>query len=262
MKIAKEALPGNANNPNNIQVEKNVFFRAQALESIQPFVSLEIISARDLGTSSVLISGTAVITYVLAGEALFSDSTGRNGTLKKDDWSWVISGNGIRSFMEALTPDFKCIQLKIALSPALENSAPQSQYIRMPDALFNVQVRLLLGWHEQDRSQFAFPAGTNYLAIHLKVGESWSYDLPLNHKFSWACVASGQIKTNSGKHKPGDLIYLERDSDKLSVRALVDSVLFVGSAIEFGYDLVFHEYSVHTSPESLQRALVGKSYEN
>ncbi len=255
MKIAKDELSINTDKPDNIQVESNVFFRKHSLEALKPFVSLEILSAHDLHNAGTISSGTAVITYVLAGEALFSDSTGNSDTLKQEDWSWVISGNGIRNSIEPLTPNFKCIQVGIALSPALENSSPQSRYVRIGTAPFHKQVRILIGWYEQDRSQFAFPAGANYLAVHLKSGDSWSYDLPLNHKFSWAFVVSGQVKTNSRKHNPGELIYTARGDDKLSVRASEDSVLVVGSAIEFGYDLVFHESSVHTSPESLRNAL-------
>lgn len=257
MKIAREELPIKVHKPNSIQNENNFFWRQCELEKLQPFVSLELLSAVDLHQISVATSGKAIITYVLAGEALFADSTGNRGTLQKDDWSWVISGNGICYSIEALTPDFLCIQLGIALSPALENSAPQSSYVRLPATQFNTQVQVLIGWHEQERSQFAFPSGINYLAVHLKAGEQWSYELPLNHKFSWASVASGQVKTISGKHKPGDLIYLERDDKNLSVCALADSIIVVGSAIEFGYDLVFHENSVHTSPESLQESVSG-----
>lgn len=262
MKIAREELPINVNKPNSIQNENNLFWRKYALEKLQPFVSLEILSAVDLQQASVTTSGKALITYVLAGEALFTDSTGNRGTLQKTDWSWVISGNGIRYSIEALTPDFLCIQLGIALSPALENSVPQSSYVRSSTIPSDAQARVLIGWHEQDRSQFAFPSGVNYLAVRLKAGEQWSYELPLNHKVSWASVASGQVKTISGKHNPGDLIYLERDDKNLSVCALADSVLVVGSTIEFGYDLVFHENSVHTSPESLLNALRGTSYED
>lgn len=260
MNTASKNSSINVEYTNTIKDKRNLFWQKYALETLQPFVSLQILSAADIGktgTSSTATSGKAIITYIISGEAVYADSTGKRGRLQKDGWSWVISGNGICYSLEALTADFLCVQLDIALSPALENSVPQSTYLDSSATMSDKQARVLIGWYENDRSQFAIPSHVNYLVVHLKAGEHWAYELPLNHKFSWAYVVTGDIKTAFGNQFAGDIVYVDRDGDKFSASALANSILLVGSAMEFGYDLVFQGDSVHTSPESLQQSIQG-----
>ena len=68
--------------------------------SVKPFVSLEIQRASEISTSDERLmspdAGTAIITFLLSGEADFSDSTHKHGTLKTNDVLWILSGSGVQ----------------------------------------------------------------------------------------------------------------------------------------------------------------------
>lgn len=231
------------------------------IERIKPFVSLNIFTAQDIANENkpgfTSASGKAIITYIVSGEAAYSDSTGKRGTLKQDGWSWIIAGSGICYSIAAATSDFIAIQLGIALSPALENSPPQSAYLDPLPRMQDDPVQVLIGWHEKSRSKFAIPSQVNYFVVHLKAQQRWRYELPLNHKFAWVSVVSGRLKTASADILPNALTLFTRATEKMQFHALEDSILVIGSSMEFGYELIFQQDSVHTSSEALHQGLKG-----
>ena len=251
--------------PHNLQHHNihahNLLATLSELEKIKPFVSLKLFGAQSSSTNTQPIlnpaSGLAIITYVIAGEATYCDSTGKQGVLKKDGWAWIISGSGILHSIEPATPDYLAVQVCIALSPALENSPPQSAYQMPALNMPNDPVQVLMGWHGTKRSEFAAPSLVNYLVVHLKANQQWTYELPLNHSCTWVAPICGDVEINNYKtspHRPG---FYERPIDKIHFNAVTDAVLVLGSAVEFDYDLVSQDNSVHTSIESLQNGLLG-----
>ncbi len=262
----------------------NLFAALHELKKIKPFVSLKLCSAqpssKDEQPALTPASGLAIITYVIAGEATYSDSTGKQGVLKKDGWAWVISGSGILHSIEPATPDYFAVQVCIALSPALENSPPQSAY-QLPaqtstsipaqattSQIPSIQkahdpVQVLMGWHGHKRSEFAAPSLVNYFVVRLNANQQWRYELPLNHAYAWFALLNGEVSVNDNadtnffttpSHPVG--IY-ERPIDSINFTAMTDTILVLGSSVEFDYDLVFQKNSVHTSIESLQVGLSG-----
>lgn len=251
------------------QQDKNNLITAESdLEKIKPFISLELFTARTMpgenspGASQPTLtpaSGKAIITYVVSGEAAYSDSTGKRGILKKDGWSWVITGSGIWYSIEPITSDYVGVQLCIALSPALENSPPQCAYL---DPVLTAQddpAQLLIGWHGKNRSTFAIPSLMNYLVVHLNAQQRWRYELPLNHQFAWVAVVSGRVETTEGEIHPNSVTVFSRPVAKIEFHALADSILVLGSSAEFGHDLIFQNGSVHTSTEALHLGFKGIS---
>lgn len=249
----------------------DLFAALSGIEKIKPFLSLALCDAKTASinkeetASPVLMpaSGQAIITYVISGEATYCDSTGKQGVLKKDEWAWVISGAGILHSIQPTTADYLAVQVRIALSPALENSQPQSAYqppaLKMP----NDPVQVLMGWHGNKRSDFAAPSLINYFVIHLNANQQWGYELPLNHQCAWVLLVSGQVNVNGEEkisfYKPPShhLDIYERPIDSINFTAVTNSILVLGSAVEFDYELLFQENSVHTSVESLQNGLSG-----
>lgn len=239
---------------NSYQQDKdNLITAASALEKIKPFISLKIFTARTRAGEPTLTpaSGQAIITYVISGEAAYSDSTGKQGTLKKDNWAWVITGSGIWYSIEPITSDYVGVQVCIALSPALENSPPQSAYLSPDITAHDDPARLLIGWHGKNRSTFAIPSQLNYLVVQLNAQQRWSYELPLNHQFAWVAVVSGRVATSEAI-LPNRIDVFNRPTEKIDFHAQVDSILVLGSSLEFGHDLIFQNSSVHTSTEALQ----------
>jgi len=245
-----------------LQNKNNLLIAESDVEKIKPFISLKIFTAQNLPDEPALTpaSGQAIITYVIAGEAAYSDSTGKQGGLKKDDWSWVIAGSGIWHSIAPITSDYIGVQVCIALSPALENSPPQSAYLHPElNAPGDDPAKLLIGWHGKNRSDFAIPSQLNYLVVPLKAQQRWSYELPLNHQFAWVAVISGHLATSKGEMLPNSLSIVSRPTAKMDFHAQVDSILVLGSSLEFGHDLIVHQGSVHTSSEALQIGCKGIS---
>jgi redox-sensitive bicupin YhaK (pirin superfamily) len=251
-----------------LQDKDNLISSHSDAEKIKPFLSLKRFTAstkpgenQPSPNQATLApaSGQAIITYVIAGEAEYSDSTGKRGILKKDGWSWVIAGSGIWHSIEPITSDYVGVQVSIALSPALENSPPQSAYLNPELTTRADPAQVLIGWHGKNRSQFAIPSLTNYFVVHLKAWQRWSYEFPLNHQFAWAAVVSGQVKAGAGEPLPNSVTVFSRPAEKIDFHALTDSILVLGSALEFGHDLISHQGSVHTSTEALQLGLKGIS---
>ncbi len=256
----------------SVQQDKdNLIKTLSNLEKIKPFISLKIFtsqaannktsskknSSSENQTNLIAASGQAILTYVVAGEAAYSDSTGKRGILKKNGWSWVIAGSGICYSIEPLTSDYVGVQVCIALSPALENSPAQSAWLEPVAKLPNDPVQVLIGWHDKSRSKFAVPSQVNYFVVHLKAHQRWRYELPLNHKFAWMGLVSGQLQTSAGEAQPQDVNIFNRTDEKIEFHALADSILVLGSSMEFGYDLMFQQNSVHTSTEALLLGLKG-----
>lgn len=243
------------------QQNQHNLIHSQDAESIKPFISLTRCGAQTIAgktTDSVSFttaSGKAIITYVISGEAAYLDSTGKRGTLKKDGWSWMIAGSGIGYNIEPITHDYLAIELGIALSPALENAAPQSAYLNPEIRTQSDPAQVLIGWHGKQRSHFAIPSLVNYLVVHLNAQQTWCYDLPLNHQFAWIAIISGRLDGSAGELRSDSLTLVRRPQSRIELHAQEDSILMLGSALEFAYDLVSHKNSVHTSPEALQISL-------
>lgn len=237
----------------------NLLRSLQDWARLQPFVSLRLLGAQTLTPETQSASGKAIITYVLAGEADFADSTGKRSRLSKGGWAWVIAGSGVGYSIAPLSGDFAAIEVCIALSPALENAPAQSTYLDSAATAPSDPVQVLIGWHDKQRSQFAIPSQVNYLVVRLNAHQRWCYELPLNHQFAWVALVSGRVYTGAGELLPQAVTRILRPTDKIDVLAQESSVLVLGSSMEFGYDLVFHEGSVHTSREALQAGLQGRN---
>lgn len=245
-----------------LQNKNNVITSESDIEKIKPFISLNVLSAQSQQGEPALTpaSGQAIITYVIAGEAAYADSTGKQGRLQKDDWAWVIAGAGILHSIVPITRDYIAVQVCIALSPALENSPPQSAYLHPElNSLGDDPARLLIGWHGKNRSDFAIPSQLNYLVVPLKAQQRWSYELPLNHQFAWVAVVSGLVTTSEGKTLPQGVSIVNRPTAKMDFHARTDAIFVLGSSLEFGHDLIIQNSSVHTSTEALQIGYKGIS---
>ena len=250
------------------QQDKDSLITQSHLAQIKPFTSLKRFTTRNssktIRPTFTPASGQAIITYIVSGEAAYSDSTGKHGILKKDGWAWVISGAGIWYSLEPITSDYVAIQLCIALSPALENSPPQSAYLNpdLPTRDKSPQddpAQVLIGWNGKNRSKFAVPSLLNYLVVHLDAHQTWSYEFPLNHQFAWVAVISGRLESAKGEMRPNSLTIFRRPTEKIECRALTDSIVVLGSSADFDHDLIFQHHSVHTSAEALQLGLKGIS---
>lgn len=93
----------------------------------------------------------------------------------------------------------------------------------------------------------------NYLAVHLKAGERWSYQSPAGHTVLWIAVDKGSILVPD-ELQQGELVAFRPSSAGLEFEARSDAEFVFGSAFPYSYDLVLGSHSVHTSAEALQQA--------
>jgi|GEM_PF-734567 len=239
----------------------NLIAQQNISEKIKPFVSLKLFTANGgvnlVQDSLICASGQAIITYIIAGKAVYSDSTGKRGILKQDAWSWIITGTGAWCAMEPASADYLAIQLCIALTPALENSLPQSVYCDPCVTSAKKTAQILIGWHANDSGEFALPSLMNYLVVHLDSGKHWTYEIPVNHRLVWVFVVSGSLQTEQGEITPNNIALLNTARGKINMCAKADSIFVVGSTQEFMHELMFYKNSVHTSNEALRVGMKG-----
>ncbi len=223
---------------------------------VKPFVSLEVVRADEVSASSEALSlsdsGTAIIVFLMSGEADFSASTHKQaslkqGHLKQGDVLWLLSGSGIQYSLTPKTQDFVCVKLRVALSPALESAPGQSIYLDSVLIERDGPAQILLGQHGDANSQLALPALINYLVVTLKAGQVWTYEPPVNHRIAWIAVVSGKVKTSNVLVASSEIAVYENSNTSVSFLAEDDCVFLLGTSQQYSYQ----EYSHHESAHNL-----------
>lgn len=237
----------------------NLIAQQNLSEKIKPFLSLKLIGAgqaSDLQQDDlVYASGRATITYVISGQAVYADSTGKRGLLKQGGLSWVLSGAGAWSQITPATNNYLALELSVALAPALENSPTQSAWLDANLIERDGPAGLLVGWFGENKGNFTLPSLMNYALVNLRARQDWSYELPANHRVVWVFVISGALMAAEGEIAANQIRVLDGSSGKIKVRATAGSLFVVGSSQEFAHDLIAHKNSVHTSTDALQLGL-------
>jgi redox-sensitive bicupin YhaK (pirin superfamily) len=97
------------------------------------------------------------------------------------------------------------------------------------------------------------PSPMNYLAVHLKTGERWSYQPPAGHTVLWIAVGKGSILVPD-EVQQGEMVAFRPSSAALQFEAQSDVEFVLGSAVPHNHHLVLGSHSVHTSIEALKQA--------
>src|SRR5882762_7908199 len=151
-------------------------------ERIKPFVFLDYFDA-DPATAPKFgfhpHSGIATLTLILAGQAFYKETTGREGVIETGGVEWMRASSGVWHTGGMFgTKRIKGFQLWVAMPPALELAEPQSQYLTAADVRPAGPARVIAGEHESVKSILSSPDGMTYLDVNLKAGERWTYTPP------------------------------------------------------------------------------------
>ena len=229
-------------------------------ERLKPFVFLDYFESEPGAFGGFGMhphSGIATLTWLLEGASNYEDSSGESGELVAGGMEWMQAGGGVwhtgGSVGNSRTRGF---QLWVALPSTLENTPAQSQYLA-PDNIPRVgPVRVLLGQLGDAKSTATPPSDMNYLAVNLKVDESWTYQSPAGHSVAWAALSRGKLSAGEVADAPikaGEMVVFDQSAGSITFKALEDAEFVIGSAMPHGHELVLGRYSVHTSRDALQQ---------
>lgn len=225
-------------------------------ELIKPFVFLDYFDFKPTGKALFPMhphSGIATITVLLSGDLRYEDTTGASGTLSAGSVEWMRAGNGVwHDASPSGFERFQGYQVWVALPRSLENRMAQSQYLPAEAVPQAGPARVVLGRHDGAHSRVAAPEGMNLLHVRLAAGERWRYQPPAGHDVAWTHVHRGGLLVAVDRLQ-GELAVFDESGDAIDFTAEGDTDFIVGSAVKHPHDLVLGYYSVHTSPEALQR---------
>jgi redox-sensitive bicupin YhaK (pirin superfamily) len=225
---------------------------------IKPFVFLDwfdLPPAADpgFGTGIHPHSGIATITLLLQGDLRYEDTTGKAGILPAGGVEWMRAGGGVWHDGAPLPGGpARGLQLWIALSAAVENGEPESQYIAPQSVPQEGAVRVILGRYGKAKSLVRAPAGVNYLDVRLKAGEHWEYQPASGHSVAWVYPYQGSLRAGDEAVARNELAVFEEGESVLRFEASGDTSFVLGSAVKHPHELVLGYYSVHTSAQALE----------
>jgi redox-sensitive bicupin YhaK (pirin superfamily) len=232
---------------------------------LKPFVFLDLFSTQaTAGLPNFGMhphSGIATVTFLMAGDVRYEDTTGKQGLLPAGGVEWMRAGNGVwHTGTPAGSEPMMGFQLWIALPASEENAPAQSLYLAPSQVPQQGPARVLIGRHGAAQSIIPAPADMNYLAVQLKDGEHWRYVPPSNHTVAWLAISGGSLEASgfdaagSDIRSPldaGELIVFEESGQAIDVVARGDTSFVLGSAAKHPHELVMGYYSVHTSAAAL-----------
>src|ERR1700737_1438369 len=135
-------------------------------ERIKPFVFLHYFDA-DPATAPKFgfhpHSGIATLTLILAGQAFYKETTGREGVIETGGVKGVGARRGGWHTGGMVRKDrMKGFQLWVAMPPELELAEPQSQYLSASDFHFAGPARVIAGEYEGGKSMVEPPRGLTH----------------------------------------------------------------------------------------------------
>ncbi|MEA3044000.1 MAG: hypothetical protein QOH47_1838 [Sphingomonadales bacterium] len=224
---------------------------------LKPFVFLDLFDSQGSSFSGFgwhPHSGIATLTYLWEGDVRYEDTTGASGFLPAGGVEWFKAAGGAwHGGGGGKSERSRGFQLWLALPPDQELGPSESIYLKPDQILTNGPAAVLLGTFGGVSSPLKTPSPINYLAVRLKVGETWRYQPPASHDVAWIALASGSL-TVPEPIAAGELVAFDKSNQAIEFRAEADSEFVLGSAASHPHDLVLGYYSVHTNPEALGTA--------
>ena len=224
---------------------------------LKPFVFLDLVGFKpndvQRGFGMHPHSGLATLTFLLEGDVVYEDTTGKSGVLPAGGVEWMRAGNGVwHKGGPANDARIQGFQLWVALPPNQENAPAQSIYLAPSDVPEDGPVRVMLGCYGTAQSLIPAPSDITYLAVRLQAGERWCYTPPVGHTVAWLAVNNGQLDLHETV-SAGELVIFKESNQVIDIVAQEKSSFVLGSAVKHPYELVTGSYSVHTSKSALEQ---------
>ena len=222
---------------------------------LKPFVFLDLFDMDTASFPGIGLhphSGIATVSYLFEGSVRYEDTSGARGVLMAGGVEWFKAGRGAwHGGGPGDTGRTRGFQLWLALPPEQELGPEETVYLA-PDAVArDGPARVLVGTHGGATSSINAPVSLNYLAVRLRAGESWRYHPAIDHTVGWVSLGTGRLGVPESV-EAGELAIFEPSTEAIDFHADADTEFVLGSAAPHAHDLVLGQYSVHTSPATLQ----------
>jgi redox-sensitive bicupin YhaK (pirin superfamily) len=222
---------------------------------LKPFVFLDLFDTEETSFSGFgwhPHSGITTLTYLWEGSVRYEDTTGAAGFLPAGGVEWFKAAGGAwHGGGAGNSGRSRGFQLWLALPPDQELGPVESIYQKPQDVHAKGPAAVLLGTLGKVSSSLKTLSSINYLAVRLKAGETWRYEPPADHTICWVALASGRFSVPEPA-EAGELAVFEPSNAAIDFHAEADTEFVLGSAVSHPYELALGNYSVHTSPASLQ----------
>jgi redox-sensitive bicupin YhaK (pirin superfamily) len=222
---------------------------------LKPFVFLDLFDTEGTSFSGMALhphSGIATLSYMLEGSVRYEDTSGATGILPEGGVEWFKAGHGAWHGGGPNGSDrARGFQLWIALPPKQELGSVESIYLAPDVVQRHGPAIVLLGKYGGVSSPLRAPSSMTYLFVRLKAGESWSYQPPADHTVGWVALSTGNLAVPE-RVEAGELAVFEPSNQAIDFSAEADTEFVLGSAASHPYELALGNYSVHTSPATLQ----------
>jgi len=222
---------------------------------LKPFVFLDLFDTEGTELSVMGLhphSGIATLTYMIEGSVRYEDTTGTAGVFSAGGVEWFKAGHGAWHGGGPNGSDrARGFQLWIALPPDQELDPTESIYLASEALQRRGPAKVLLGKYGGVSSPLEPPSSMIYLFVHLKGGESWSYQPPSDHTVCWVALSTGSLDV-AERVEAGELAIFEASNQTIDFYAQADTEFVLGSAVRHPYELALGKYSVHTSQVALR----------
>ncbi|MEK6299261.1 MAG: pirin family protein [Acidobacteriota bacterium] len=222
---------------------------------LKPFVFVDLFDTEGTSFSGMALhphSGIATLSYMIEGSVRYEDTSGATGILGEGGVEWFRAGHGA---WHGGGPNgsgrARGFQLWIALPPEQELGSVESIYLAPSAIQRHGPAIVLLGKYSGVSSQLPAPSSMTYLFVHLKAGESWSYQPPSDHTVGWVALSTGSLLVPEHV-QAGELAVFEPSNEAIGFYAEADTEFVLGSAASHPYELALGNYSVHTGPATLK----------
>ncbi|ASK89700.1 pirin family protein [Sphingorhabdus sp. SMR4y] len=229
---------------------------------LKPFVFLDFFKA-DTSVNGRMPyhphSGIVTVTTIFEGGMTYEDSTDKSGKLVTGSVEWMQAGGGVWHTGGPLPEAGNIIrgmQLWLTLPQELENSDPVSLYIDPDEIKRAGPARVIIGEYEGVASPLPAILPMTYLHIQLDDGEEWTFTKPHDHDLLWLGIDEGSLQV-ADETLHNEVAVFDGNTDNLTMKAVGQTNLVLGSASRHLHPLVTGSYSVHTTPEALKNGEAG-----
>ncbi len=209
--------------------------------------------------------GMETVTFIIDGDIMHKDSSGHESTIRSGGIQWMTAGSGL-IHAEVSSDQFKkeggkmeILQMWLNLPAKHKMTKPFYKGLQKEDIPIvklddgKVKAQIISGkWWGQNG---AFDSMNDiYLStLYLENGAQLDVDIPTNHNVFFHMVR-GKVEVNGQNARMYQLVEFLNDDEKISIKALEESIIILGHAKPFNEPVVAQGPFVMNTLEEIHEA--------